>query len=146
MHSSPIDLQTQRKLEQLFELLALPARAIAPKMRVTLAPCHLMIEAGTTGVTLALTLIERSTRAERWLPLMLQTCAPEWSLGIPVRACVAQGRPMLIATPTVASRMQAGDWWQCLSRMRRLLERIHAEQQRDSRDVPDGRSAAEPRA
>jgi len=143
MHSSPIDLQTQRKLEQLFELLALPARAIAPKMRVTLAPCHLMIEAGAMGVTLALTLIERRARTERWLPLLLQTCAPEWSLGIPVRACVAQGRPMLIATPPAASRLQAGDWLQCLPRMRRLLERIHTEHQRDSRDVGDAGDAAD---
>ncbi|MGC7406721.1 hypothetical protein ACPWR0_22285 [Pandoraea pneumonica] len=131
MHASPIDLQTQRKLEQFFELLALPARAIEPRMRIVLAPCYLMIEAGATGVTFVLTLIDRAVRAERWLPLLLQTCAPEWSRGIPVKACVAKGRPMLIATPPAASRMQASDWLHCLARMRQLLERIDREQQRE---------------
>ncbi|VVE19153.1 secretion system apparatus [Pandoraea pneumonica] len=148
MHVSPIDLQTQRKLEQLVELMALPPRAIEPCMRVSLSPCLLMIEAGTPGVTLALTLIDRAARAERWLPLLLQTCAPEWSQGIPVKACVAQGRPMLIATPPAASRMQAGDWLQCLTRMRRVLERIDREQQRDascSADASSARAASLPR-
>ena len=141
MHVSPIDLQTQRKLEQLVELMALPPRAIEPCMRVSLPPCFLMIEAGTSGVTLALTLIDQAARAERWLPLLLKTCAPEWSQGIPVKACVARGRPMLIASPPAASPMQAGDWLQCLTRMRRLLERIDREQQRDASCSPDASSA-----
>lgn len=126
-----MDTQTQRKLEQLFELLALPPQRVAPRMRVVLAPCVLMIEVDAQGVTLALTLIDRAARAQRWLPMLLQTCAPEWSLGIPVRACVAQGRPMLIATPPASGNSQAVDWFACLGRMRRLLERIDARQQQE---------------
>ncbi|VVE82258.1 secretion system apparatus [Pandoraea sputorum] len=128
-----MDTQTQRKLEHLFELLALPPQRIEPRMRVALAPCVLMTEVEAQGVTLALTLLHRVTCAERWLPRIMQTCAPEWSLGIPVRACVAQGRPMLIATPPSSANLQAVDWFACLARMRRLLERIDAGQQREGR-------------
>lgn len=71
-----MDTQTQRKLEQLFELLALPPQRVAPRMRVVLAPCVLMIEVDAQGVTLVLTLIDRAARAQRWLPMLLQTCAP----------------------------------------------------------------------
>ncbi len=127
-----MDTQTQRKLEHLFELLALPPQRIEPRMRVALAPCVLMTEVEAQGVTLALTLLHRVARAERWLPRLLQTCAPEWSLGIPVRACVAQGRPMLIAAPPSSANLQAVDWFACLVRMRRLLERIDTGQQRES--------------
>ncbi|WP_353192587.1 hypothetical protein [Pandoraea pnomenusa] len=136
-----MDTQTQRKLEQLFDLLSLPPQRIAPRMRVTLAPCLLLVEVAThgtreaqeaPGVTLVLTLIDRAESAQRWLPLLLQTCAPEWSLGIPVRACVALGRPMLIATPPASDNSQPVAWMACLARMRRLLERIDARQQRDA--------------
>lgn len=128
-----MDTQTQRKLEQLFELLALPPQRVADRMRLALAPCVLMIEVDAKGVTLVLTLIDRVAHAQRCLPLMLQTCAPEWSHGIPVRACVAQGRPMLIATPPASGQSQAVDWLACLARMRRLLERIDAQQSREVR-------------
>lgn len=128
-----MDTQTQRKLEHLFELLALPPQRIEARMRLALAPCVLMTEVDAQGVTLVLTLLHCVIRAERWLPRLLQTCAPEWSLGIPVRACVAQGRPMLIATPPSSANLQAVDWFACLTRMRRLLERIDAGQQREGR-------------
>jgi hypothetical protein len=128
-----MDTQTQRKLEQLFELLALPPQRVADRMRLALAPCVLMIEVDAQGVTLVLTLMDRVARAQRCLPMMLQACAPEWSLGIPVRACVAQGRPMLIATPPASGHSQAVDWLACLARMRRLLERIDAQQTREVR-------------
>ncbi|VVE22829.1 secretion system apparatus [Pandoraea capi] len=128
-----MDTQTQRKLEHLFELLALPPQRVTPRMRVSLAPCVLMTEADARGVTLAVALIRRVARAHRWLPLLLHTCAPEWSLGIPVRACVAQGRPMLIATPPMSANSQAVEWVSCLTRMRRLLERIDAQAQRETR-------------
>lgn len=128
----PMDTQTQRKLEQFFELLAVPPQRVAPRMRVALAPCLLMTEVDACGVTLALTLIHRAARAQRWLPLLLQTCAPEWSLGIPVRACVAQGRPMLVATPPASGNSQAVEWLTCVTRMRRVLERIDAQQQREA--------------
>ncbi|VVE48604.1 hypothetical protein [Pandoraea anhela] len=128
-----MDTQTQRKLEQLFELLALPPQRVMPRMRVSLAPCVLMTDVDMHGVTLAVTLMQRAVRAQRWLPLLLQTCVPEWSLGIPVRACVAQGRPMLIATPPASADSQVVEWFSCLTRMRRLLERIDAQQQREVR-------------
>ncbi|MEF3067668.1 hypothetical protein [Pandoraea apista] len=129
----PMDTQTQRKLELLFELLALPPQRVVPRMRIALAPCVLMTEADTHGVTLVLALIHRVERAQRWLPLLMQTCAPEWSFGIPVRACVAQGRPMLIASPPASANFQAVEWLSCVTRMRRLLERIDAQQQRETR-------------
>ncbi|AJP56491.1 hypothetical protein UC34_04710 [Pandoraea vervacti] len=128
-----MDTQTQRKLEHLFELLALPPQRVTPRMRVALAPCVLMTDVDGYGVTLAITLIRRVTGAARWLPMLLQTCAPEWSLGIPVRACVAQGRPMLIATPPASANSQAGEWYACLIRMRRVLERIDAQRPPESR-------------
>ncbi|VVE47633.1 type III secretion chaperone SycN [Pandoraea terrigena] len=128
-----MDTQTQRKLEQLFELLALPPQRVEPRMQISLAPCLLMIEVEPHGATLVLTLIDRAAHAPRCLPLLLQTCAPEWSLGIPVRACVAQGRPMLIATPPAGGRSQAVDWFACLARMRRLLERLDARQWHEAR-------------
>lgn len=128
-----MDTQTQRKLELLFELLALPPQRVAPRMRIALAPCVLMTEVDAHGVTLVLTLAHRAERAQRWLPSLMQTCAPEWSLGIPVRACVAQGRPMLIASPPTSANFQAVEWLSCVTRMRRLLERIDAQQQRETR-------------
>ncbi|AKM31261.1 hypothetical protein AB870_15710 [Pandoraea faecigallinarum] len=128
-----MDTQTQRKLEHLFELLALPPQRVTPRMRVALGPCVLMTDVDANGVTLALTLFRRVSGAQRCLPLLLQTCVPEWSLGIPVRACVAQGRPMLIATPPIRGNSQALEWVSCLRRMRRLLERIDAQRQRETR-------------
>ncbi|VVE74919.1 secretion system apparatus [Pandoraea captiosa] len=128
-----MDTQTQRKLEHLFELLALSPQRVMPRMRVALAPCVLMTDVDGHGVTLAMTLIHRVTGAVRWLPMLLQTCAPEWSLGIPVRACVAQGRPMLIATPPASANHQAGEWYACLTRMRRVLERIDAQRPAECR-------------
>lgn len=128
-----MDTQTQRKLEQLLELLALPQQRVTSRMRIALAPCLLMVEVDAHGVTLVLTLMHRAARAQRWLPLLLQTCAPEWSFGIPVRACVAQGRPMLIATPPANAGSQVIEWSSCLIRMRRLLERIDTRQQREVR-------------
>ncbi|QHE91127.1 hypothetical protein [Pandoraea fibrosis] len=127
-----MDTQTQRKLELLFELLALPPQRVVPRMRIALAPCVLMTEVDAYGVTLVLALAHRAARAERLLPSLLQACAPEWSFGIPVRACVAQGRPMLIATPPASANFQAVEWLSCITRMRRLLERIDAQQQRET--------------
>ncbi|ANC45435.1 hypothetical protein A6P55_15850 [Pandoraea pnomenusa] len=123
-----MDTQTQRKLEQLFELLSLPPRRIAWRMRVPLAPCWLMTDVDAYGITLTLALPQPDGHAVRCLPLLLQACAPEWTPGIPVRACVAQGGAMLVATPP--ARLQALAWFGCLSRMRRLLERVDARRHR----------------
>ncbi|WP_287496856.1 hypothetical protein [Pandoraea sp. CB10b_02] len=128
-----MDTQTQRKLEHLFELLALPAQRVAPRMRLALGvSCVLMTDAGTDGVTLVMTLRRPGPGAYRWLLHMLQVCVPEWSPGIPVRACVAQGRPMLIATPPASGNAQATDWLACVTRMRRVLEHIDARRQRET--------------
>lgn len=117
-----MDTQTQRKLEQLLEMLSLPPQRIACRMRVPLAPCLLMTDVDAYGITLALVLPRPNEHAARCLPWLLQACAPEWTPGIPVRACVAQGCAMLVATPPAP--LQALAWFGCLSRMRRLLEHI----------------------
>jgi hypothetical protein len=130
-----MDTQTQRNLEQLFELLALPAQAVTPRMQFALGACVLMTEVEARGVTLVMTLRQRGPRAHRLLPRLLQVSVPEWSLGIPVRACIAQGRPMLIATPPTSGNAQANEWLGCVTRMRRLLESIDAQRQRETPEM-----------
>ena len=115
----PMDLQTQRSLEEFLRLLDLYPCRVETRMELCLPPFRLYIEYTQGRVLLSLASKVDAYHRLNTLKALLGRCQPASTQGIPLRACILKEYQMLSCGLVPGS--DVNQWVNCLLVMRRLL-------------------------